>query len=168
MAGLTLAGMMYGSFADFLPNRQEADVNAIILFWSGYNVIVLLLAIAVCVELPQYRREERFSTSESVQVFAGGREFSASLADLSILGARIAAPPPEQIQELVRIRLDDVGEIAGRIVHRSGRHFAIEFVGHDHLHDRLIRKLFSGRYDRQMQEVSWRGLWSALVARVMR
>ena len=74
LAGLTIAGMLYGSFADFLPNRQAPDANAVIIFWSAYNVIVLLLAMAVCVELPRFR-EERFTTSERVQVCVGDDVF---------------------------------------------------------------------------------------------
>jgi cellulose synthase (UDP-forming) len=66
-AGLTLAGMLYASLADYAPERQSAGSTAIILFWSLYNVVVLLLAMAACVELPRYRGEERLATSEPVQ-----------------------------------------------------------------------------------------------------
>ena len=68
IAGLTLAGMLYGSVADFAPERHGPGASAIMIFWSIYNVIALMLTIAVCVELPHYRREERFATSETVQV----------------------------------------------------------------------------------------------------
>jgi cellulose synthase (UDP-forming) len=65
LVALTVIGMLYGSLADFTPERQAPDVNAIIIFWSVYDVVVLLLAMAVCVELPRYRCEERFPTSET-------------------------------------------------------------------------------------------------------
>ena len=96
LAGLTIAGMLYGSVADFLPNRQAPDANAVIVFWSAYNVIVLLLAMAVCVELPRFR-DERFPTSERVQVCVGDDIFGAPLADISIGGARVSAPSPGQV-----------------------------------------------------------------------
>jgi len=56
LAALTVTGMYIGSLTDFTSERQASDVNAIIVFWSIYNVIVLLLAMAVCVELPRYAR----------------------------------------------------------------------------------------------------------------
>ena len=67
------------------------------MLWSIYNVVVLLLAISVCIELPRYRREERFRTAERVRIRGCGQPFSVPLADLSIGGARIGAPLPAPI-----------------------------------------------------------------------
>jgi cellulose synthase (UDP-forming) len=159
--------MLYGSTADFLPNRQAPDANAIIVFWSVYNVVVLLLAMSVCVELPRFR-EERFATSEPVQVFVGDDVFVALLANISIGGARISAPSPAQVRDVVRLRLDHVGEIAARIVHRSDKHFAVEFIDPLKVRDALIRKIFSGRYDQPLRDIRWRSLWGALFVRILR
>jgi cellulose synthase (UDP-forming) len=168
LAGLTVAGMLYGSLADFTPERQGADVNAIILFWSAYNVMVLLLAMSVCVELPRYRREERFATSELVRVSAGDRTFTAPLADISVLGTRVLAPMPGQVQDVISLRVDHVGDIAARIVYGSDKDFAVNFIDADGQHDAFIRKVFSGRYDQHFHEVRWRGLFGALFARILR
>src|SRR6266566_3662126 len=62
LLGLTIGGMLYGSLADYAPGRQEAGSTAIVVFWSVYNIVVLLLAMAVCVEFPRYRGEERVAT----------------------------------------------------------------------------------------------------------
>ena len=83
LAAITLAGMLYGSFADYTPERQAVGSTTILLFWSVYNVVVLLLAMAACVELPRYRGEERLATSERVRVTAGEGTFTAPLADSS-------------------------------------------------------------------------------------
>ena len=168
LAGLTLVGMLYGSFGDFTPERQAADASAIIVFWSAYNVIVLLLAMAVCVELPRYRREERFTTSETVGVSAGERAFTAPLADISIQGARVRAPSPGQPRDLVWLKLDHVGEVPSRIVYGNDQQFAVEFVETDSMRDALIRKVFSGRYDHPSTEVHAGGLLGALLSRILR
>lgn len=168
LAGLTLTGIIYGSTADFLPNRQAADANAIILFWSAYNVTVLLLAMAVCVELPRYRGEERFATDEQVQVTIGDRRFVASLTDLSVSGARIRVNAPMRIGDILSLKLDHVGDVSARIVHGSDTYAAVEFVDPDQLRDALVRKLFSGRYSQRVENVPWRGLWGALLARTLR
>jgi cellulose synthase (UDP-forming) len=167
LAGLTIAGMLCGSVADFLPNRQAPDANAIIVFWSAYNVIVLFLAKAVCVELPRFR-DERFPTSERVQVYVGHDIFAAPLADISIGGARVSAPSPGQVRDVVRLRVDHVGEIAARLVHGSDKHFAVEFIDAHKVRDALIRKLFSGRYDQPLGEIRSRSLWGTLLVRVLR
>ena len=167
LAGLTIAGMLYGSVADFLPNRQAPDANAIIVFWSAYNVIVLLLAMAVCVELPRFR-EERFPTSERVQVCVGDDVFWAPLANISIAGGRVSAPSPGRPQDIVRLRLDHVGEVTARIVHGSDKHFAVEFIDAHNVRDALIRKLFSGRYDEPLGEIRSRSLWGTLLVRILR
>jgi cellulose synthase (UDP-forming) len=168
LAGLTIAGVLYGSLVDFLPNRQAADVNAIILFWSAYNVAVLLLAMAVCVELPRYRREERFTTGEHVQVTIGDHSFTAPLIDISISGARIRVTTPRRSGDILTLRLDHVGDVTARIVYGSDKYLAVEFVDPDLVQDALVRKLFSGRYSQELESVRWRGLWGALLARTLR
>ena len=167
-AGLTLAGMLYGSLADFAPSHTRFDAKVVNLGWSVYNIIVLLIAISACVELPRYRREERFATSEMVRFSTGDRVLSAPLADISVSGARILAPRPEPMGTVVTLGLRQVGDIAARIVDGSDHAFVVEFVATDRTRDALIRKLFSGQYGRRPREVHWPGLLGALVARVLR
>jgi cellulose synthase (UDP-forming) len=169
LIALTIGGMLYAAMADYTPERLAPDLNAIVLFWSAYNVVVLLLAMAVCVELPRYRREERFSTSEPVEVSIGDRVFVAPLADISAYGARVRAPLPGRAEDVVWLKIEEIGEVAARIVYRSDTVFAVEFVGADRLRDAMIRKLFSGRYDqRPPPEAIGRRLMRALIARALR
>jgi cellulose synthase (UDP-forming) len=116
------------------------------LGWSVYNIIVLLMAISVCVELPRYRREERFATAESARIRIGDRIFVALLADVSMSGARIQAPRPGPVGSLVTVTLEHVGDTEARIVDGSDTMFVVEFAAADKTRDALIRKLFSGRY----------------------
>jgi cellulose synthase (UDP-forming) len=124
--------------------------------------------MAVCVELPRYRREERFTTSETVGISTGDREFTTPLEDISILGARILGPAPGSPRDVIWIKLDHVGEIAARIVYGTEKYFAVEFIDADSKRDALIRKVFSGRYDRQLQDVQAHGVFGALLARMLR
>ena len=168
LAGLTLAGMLYASLADYAPERQSAGSTAIILFWSLYNVIVLLLAMAAYVELPRYRGEERLATSEPVHCWTSAGPFTAPLADLSATGAWILAPPPSQAGDVVMIRIKDIGDIAGRVVRKSEDSFAVEFIDADPLRDALIRKLYSGRYYQGRRRVLGHRLFRAVIARALR
>ncbi len=168
LLGLTVGGMMYSNLADYTPERQDAGPTAIVVFWSAYNIIVLLLAMAVCVDLPRYRREERFATSEPVQVSAGEDVFTAPLLDISVAGAHILAPAPAPQGSIVWLKLQDLGEIAGQIVRVTADDFAVAFIDTDHQQDALIRKVYTGRYDQRPQGVRGRRILRALVARALR
>jgi len=168
LVGLTLAGMLYGSLADYTPERQAAGSTAIVLFWSIYNIVVLLLAMAACVELPRYRDEERLATSEVVDIRTAEGSFAAQLADISLSGASVMGPPPGRPGDAVMLRLDDVGEIAGRIVRGSADRFAVAFIDADEVRDALTRKLYSGQYYERPRDVQGRRLFRAVVARAFR
>ncbi len=168
LAGLTLIGMLYASFADFAPSHVRFDAKAINLGWSVYNIIVLLMAISVCVELPRYRREERFGASELVRVCTGDHIFVAPLADISVSGARIRAPRPGPAGSLVTVTLQHVGDTEATIAGGSDAMFVVEFTAADKTRDALIRKLFSGRYGHRPAMVDRGGLIGALFARILR
>jgi cellulose synthase (UDP-forming) len=168
LSGLTVVGMLYGSFADYTPERQAAGSTAIVVFWSVYNVVVLLLAMAACVEFPRFRTEERVTTAERVRVSAGGCTFTAPLTDLSVTGARVRAPSPGHAGAVVRLTLPDVGEIAARIVRDTEDGFAVEFDAGGEARDALIRKIYCGHYDRPSFEVHGHKVMRALVARALR
>jgi cellulose synthase (UDP-forming) len=168
LACLTLVGMLYASLADFAPSHVRFDAKVMNLGWSVYNIVVLLMAISVCVELPRYRREERFATSEPIRVHTGDRVFSAPLADISVSGARIQARQPGPVGSILTLTLQHVGDTEARIVEGSETMFVVEFVAADRTRDALIRKLFSGRYGQRVAIVEWGGLIGALFARVLR
>jgi len=166
--GLTVAGLFYASFADFTPERQEFGSTAIVLFWSFYNIVLLLLAMAVCIDLPRYRREERFITSEAVQVITGGGTVSARLLDISASGAHIAAPAPASPGEIIRLKFQDIGEVTARIVRDTANAFAVDFVCADRHRDALLRKVYGGRYQQRSEQVRPSLIFKALVARALR
>jgi cellulose synthase (UDP-forming) len=159
---------LYGSLADFAPSHVRFDAKVMNLAWSVYNVVVLLIATAVCIELPRHRREERFRTSELVHVRAGDCLFTAPLADISVSGARILAAQPGPLGSDVTVSLQHVGDANARIVDGSHAMFVVEFAAVDATRDALIRKIFSGRYGQRPAEVRWGGLLGALLTRVLR
>jgi cellulose synthase (UDP-forming) len=168
LLGLTIAGMLYGSLADYTPERQEVGSTAIVVFWSVYNIVVLLLAMAVCVEFPRHRGEERVATEERVRVSAGNCSFTAPLTDISVTGARIQAPSPGREGDVVRLRLRDVGDIQARIIRDTDDGFAVEFVDAEGQRDALIRKVYCSRYERPAARVHSGRVLRALVARALR
>ena len=168
LASLTVVGILYGSFSDYSPFQDHLGARTIVLLWSTYNILVLLIAMSVCVELPRYRRQERFATSELVQIHLGDHAFSAPLADISVGGARVRAVRPAAPGTRISVTLDGVGEIPANIVDRNDGSFALQFTGDDKAREALTRKLFSGRYRSQSAEVRLVLLTQALVMRALR
>jgi cellulose synthase (UDP-forming) len=160
--------MLYASLADFTPERQPASSTAIVLFWSIYNIVVMLLAMAVCVEFPRYRSEERITTSEPVRISAGGGTLTAKLSDISITGAHIEGALPGNPGDLISLDLKDIGEAAARIVRRTTGGFAVEFCDTDAIRDALIRRIYCRADGSSLGSVSGRRVFQALVARALR
>jgi cellulose synthase (UDP-forming) len=160
--------MLYATVADFTPERQEAGSTAIVLFWSIYNIVVLLLAMAVCVEFPRYRSEERISASEPVRISAGAGIFTAKLSDMSIGGAHIQGALPANPGEVISLMLHEVGETAARIVRQTKTGFAVEFTEADAIRDALIRRIYCRGEQSSPARVSGRRVFQALLARALR
>lgn len=138
------------------------------LSWSTYNILVLLMAMSVCVELPRYRRQERFATSEPAQIRLDDRTLTAPLADISMGGARVRSARPAVPGTNISVTLEDVGEIPAQVVDRNDGAFAVQFIGDDKAREALTRKLFSGRYRQQAAQVRFSYLARALVMRAMK
>jgi cellulose synthase (UDP-forming) len=52
---LTLIGVFFTSATDIEFDRDAGDGKWVVLFWTIYNLAVLLVAMAVCVEIPRAR-----------------------------------------------------------------------------------------------------------------
>jgi cellulose synthase (UDP-forming) len=168
LLGLTILGMVYSSAADYTPERQEAGSTAIVLFWSLYNIVVLLLAMAVCVEFPRYRSEERIEAFEPVEISAAGGSFTANLSDISISGAQIRGPSPGNLGDTVSLKIQDIGDTGARIVRQTNEGFAVEFTDVDAIRDALIRRIYCRGETSSREPVNARRVFQALVARALR
>ena len=168
LVALTLIGTLYGSLADYAPERQTAGSVAIVLFWSAYNVTALLLAIAACIELPRRGGDEHFAASEPVRIFTTQNAITAPLVDISVDGGRVMAPAPWPDGEMVFLNLPEFGAIPARVSEASQTSFALEFLQTEGLHDALIRKVYSGEYYTLLEKVESRHLLGALLARSLR
>src|SRR5437763_2292653 len=166
--GLTVLGMLYASLADYTPERQEAGSTAVVLFWTVYNSVVLLLAMAVCVEIPRFRGEERIASSEQVQVPAGSFTITALQSDISVTGAQVRPPSPAEPGDFVSLTLQDVGEVEARITRPTADGFAVEFIETEAFRDALIRKIYCSPEARSSVNVSGARVLNALVVRAFR
>jgi cellulose synthase (UDP-forming) len=138
------------------------------LFWSLFNIMVLAIAGAVCVELPRRRRAERFLTSEAgTLILDSGETLPCRLADVSVAGASLTVTHGADVPPGAgRLRLADGLEIPFRVIRGTAERMAVAFDPDPVVRRRLIRKLYTGRYVPEVEKVKLGAVAAALVAKL--
>jgi len=154
-----LALTVIGVVMHFGGNQSFQDSSAVALYWSWYNIMILLSAIAVCVELPRKRQSERLRGAQAVTVTIGDLSQVFTTADVSVGGMRllgkIDAPAGTRLTVGVgHSRFD------GEIVRRSETEFAVKLHDSAGSRNAMIRNVYSGAFDAAVRQIS-----SAMVAR---
>ena len=157
LIALTLGGILVSALEG--PQAgTPAQIEAMNLFWSVYNVCTLLVACLICVERPRFRREERFDADEGTEVVSEDqRRLALRMADLAILGCRLEADDPSGFRADMGlwVRIEGVGDVPGRVVLvRGGRWLHVEFNASPEQREAITRKLFSGGYARSVTRMS--------------
>jgi cellulose synthase (UDP-forming) len=131
-------------FSEFYP---------IAVFWSAFNLVVLIVAALLCFEGSRLRSEERFDVLETVDVVFDDQRVVAQLVDASVDGCKLQLdsnwwsaqlPPAMQVDiaQIGRVRVKPIRANRGAIA------ATFDFVGDQR--DQMIAKLFSGRYRNQV------------------
>jgi cellulose synthase (UDP-forming) len=125
------------------------------VFWSVFNILVLVIACAVCIELPRRRSEERFESGEQALVRLNtGMQAPCMIRDISLGGANISLG-------IGRLRANDEGalvfadgvEAPFQLVRELPGGFAVKFAGDAATRRSLIAKLFTGRYANEVPQI---------------
>jgi cellulose synthase (UDP-forming) len=147
-----------------------AQIEAMNLFWSVYNIVTLFVACMICIERPRHAAEERFDADEPSLVAAGGEQIAARLRDLSITGARVemTASSPPLGDRGVSMLIEGVGWVPARIVRATGDSLIhVEFDASPEQRDAITRKLFSGGYARSVTRMNATKLARTIVRRMV-
>ena len=181
-AAATILGVAVhaGSF-DTLHGSAGYTTNVI---WSLTNAAMLALAALVCIEFPRRRRDERFVSSEPVRLRLSGFsdeeeasessrceafELACELQDLSLGGARLLLPEVDHALAgpatlLLYSKADQTTlHLPIQVVTRSGRMVRVQFLPDAWIRHALIRKLFTGEYHKDVENISIRGVLLAMM-----
>lgn len=172
LSGLTVLGIVF-HIARFSPAHGMHGYSANI-FWSVVNTAMLTLAGIACVELPHRRRDERLPTREAASVHLSGAESGGdraesehatlfcTLRDISLGGAALELPAgwPSSLEQ-GNLELFDAANNCTisapfTVVSRRNELVSVRFAQETGLRHALIRKLFTGAYHQDVQEVSAR------------
>lgn len=168
LAAATVGGMIFSLLSDYAPEGGAGDGKVIVLFWSFYNLAALALAMAVCVELPRFRQDERFWTDEQAGVEVNGRTRRMRVLDISVSGLRMWGAVGTPVGSSVLVHLDEIGPVRATLVGQADGAMTLRFDEDEGTRDRLIRKLYSGRYRGGAPSVSLEKILTGLRARVAR
>jgi cellulose synthase (UDP-forming) len=131
------------------------DGYSVNVFWSIFNIAVLVLACAVCVELPKRRRQERFDSSErATLVLSSGERLPCEVRDISLGGANLGVAVG-QIAPRSKGQLEFARNVLVPVEVR--RNFpgglAVKFAEDAQTHQKLIAKIFTGGYENEVHQI---------------
>ncbi len=164
-----LAVNVLGILNVFLFNRSVGltDMGMMALFWSWYNIVILVLACFVCIEQPQRRYRHRFPTNELVQLEAENRVQVFTARDISVSGISLHGVAPVPIGGQVRVSLGDF-TVRARLVRVIKDGFALAFNPSLRTRAIVIRHIFSRRVSLTERTIKPAKVALALTARILR
>lgn len=140
--GLTIGGLIVSLTSDFLFNHASTagDGMMIVMFWTVYNLFVLVVAMAACIERPRPNRPQRQKV-EPATLVVGGAEHRGWLINLGVGGARLSGPTGLQVGATGQLRLPIIGEVEARIIAPTGDGYRIALTPTPEQRDRIIARL---------------------------
>ncbi len=139
------------------------------LFWSGLNVIMLLICMLICFDAPRKRLEERFIVNEET-TFNGQKVI---IEDISASGCKVRHSSGKRIVEwktVVELKVPGVkGELDVEVTNSNATHFMGRFQNMKRFQrEALIVKLFTGGYDNEIHEAAfWHKVIGSLIRRAL-
>lgn len=153
----TLGGILWSTWRGAF-GTAEPMLEAITLFWSLYNLVLLTVAGLICIEQPRRRREERFDCAEPSLVLWQDGVLAARFRDLATIGCALRPDPqgawPAEGQ-FVTVHVPEVGLVPARVIRRGPDSLHCAFDADRPTEDALTRKLYSGRYLRYVKTTSF-------------
>ncbi len=162
---LTAGGVAWAFVID--PYRSLSDASAIALYWSWYNIIILVLACFVCIEAPQLRRGERFHSDGHATLTVGGQTLHFPVWDISISGMRLRGSLPGAYGTPVQVSFDGL-HVEGTLVRAYEDGFAVRFLQSKEIRERLIRHVYGGKYGGALADIRPADVVAAMAGRVFR
>jgi cellulose synthase (UDP-forming) len=115
---LTIAGLLFSIATDVVFDREAGDGKSVILAWTIYNLAVLAVTMAVCVELP------RVASANSpgalpVTVRGAGPAMRGWAMRLTAEDAWIRGGPVPEHGADVMLEVPGIGAVSGRVARRE-------------------------------------------------
>ncbi len=166
---ILLAFCVAGVLNGFTFNDHHIPIGegALALFWSWYNIVVLVIVCIVCIEQPRLRRSGRFPVDGIAAVFVNGTRQSFRLRDISVTGAHFAGTPPTELGQTLLIRIDDA-HLRATLVRVTKGGFSVRFENSLKARIATIRHIYSAAHERAIRHVPRVAVFRAVFQRLLR
>jgi cellulose synthase (UDP-forming) len=143
---LTIGGLIVSLRSDFIFNTASTagDGITIVMFWTVYNILVLLVAIAACIERPRYNRPQR-QIVEPITLLIGNEDHRGWLVNLGPQGARISGPSGLAIGETGTLHIPAIGDLEACVLAPTRDGYRLRFMPTPQQRDLIIEKLHTAR-----------------------
>ncbi|MDR6759564.1 cellulose synthase (UDP-forming) [Mycoplana sp. BE70] len=166
LAALTFAGLLIGIFSDHFAHNDAGDGKVIILFWTLYNLVVLGVTLAVCVELP--RIEKHFADQpERVVISVGGALRRVWMTDLTQQSARIRGLALDAGHRL-EIKIRGVGVMPATVIESTADGGVLSLSMQPDQYDALLRRLYAEGSVPSITSTRMSGILSDGISRLIR
>jgi cellulose synthase (UDP-forming) len=160
---LTLLGVISYFKSGIGPDHPSASVLA--LFWTWYNIVILIIACCVCIEQPRKRKAERFEMAEQAMVVTKDSASSFGVTDISVSGAGFIGKAPAGPGEMVLVALASC-TVKATVARSGAGFFAVRFDDTLAVRVALVRHIYSGRSMRAFREIRWPSVLRAVGTRL--
>lgn len=146
LLALSVGGLIVSLTSDFVFNTASTagEGMVVIMFWTIYNIVVLLVAIAVCIDRPRYNRPQR-QIVEPVTLTTDGEAHRGWLVNLGPGGARISGPAGLAVGTVGTLELPVIGSIEAFIVAPTRDGYRLRFTPTPAQRAQIIEKLHTAR-----------------------
>lgn len=121
---LTVAGLFFSPATDVVFDRDAGDGKWVILFWTFYNLAVLGVAMAVCIEPPRASDAARLRPERAV-VHAEGTAVAGWLMRLTPADAWLRGGPLLRPGQACEIDIEAVGRVQAEVARTEAGGFAV-------------------------------------------
>lgn len=164
---LTSAGLII----NLIPEHRvikHMDFFPYVMFWSSFNIFILVLCALACFDIPRKRKEERFIVNEECRCECDG--VPVTIEDISVNGCKLRHTENQRVIDRgkrTRIKIRDISEpVEVEVKNSNAKYIMLEFVDvSEKQHEELIVKLFTGKYDNEIHET---GHWTGFVGTLFR
>ncbi|WP_065756727.1 glycosyltransferase [Bradyrhizobium paxllaeri] len=146
LLGLTVGGLVVPLNSDFIFNTSStaADGLAVVMFWTVYNILVLLVATAVCIERPRYNRPQR-QVPEPTALTIGGEKQRGWLINLGPEGGRVSGPVGLSLGTTGLLTIPGIGDVEALVLAPTRDGYRLRFSSTTTQRAQIIEKLHTAR-----------------------
>jgi cellulose synthase (UDP-forming) len=167
LLGLNVFGMLFSGLTDVAFDRDAGDGRFVILAWSLYNVVVLIVAATVCVEIPRAETAPRLPP-EPARIVLGRRNALGWIMRLTPEDCWIRGGPRLKMGEPLELNIETVGLVRAAVTRVEPSGFALALEPTAEQRTAILRKLHTREGNAGTQRTSLRLVVGGAVRRGLR